>query len=176
MHSMSTEPLSRSNQIVELSLADVLITVQKADLPERRRQEIASALRTVGRALGKDLGRIPADPRRLAPILKDVSPLAIGISQPRWNNIRSLVRSGLSMVRPVSPGRHLNKLSANWQSLWVKLPSMRLRRALSRFLRFCSASRIEPEAVTEREFTAYQYYLTDSLLKRQAKLFRATGR
>ena len=55
---MSTEPLSRSNQIVELSLADVLITVQKADLPERRRQEIASALRTVGRALGKDLGGV----------------------------------------------------------------------------------------------------------------------
>jgi integrase len=155
-------------------LADVLIAVQKSDLPERRRQEIASALRTIGRVLGRDLERIPADPRRLSALLKDVPPLAIGISQRRWNNIRSLARSGLSLVRPVSPGRHLNKLSANWELLWLKLPSLRLRRTLSRFLRFCSASGIEPEAVTEQVFNDFQSYLTNSLLKKQTTPFRAT--
>jgi hypothetical protein len=64
----------------EFSLANVLDAVSSADLPTRRRQEIASALRTVSRALGIPLASIPADPRRLSGRLKQVSPLAIGIS------------------------------------------------------------------------------------------------
>jgi hypothetical protein len=72
---------------MESSLADVLTAVQNADLPERRRQEIASALRTVARALGRPLERIPADARRLSALLKEVAPLAIGVSRGRAGTI-----------------------------------------------------------------------------------------
>jgi hypothetical protein len=107
------EPLLRDDRAMDSSLADVLTAVQNAaDLPERRRQEIASALRTVARALGRPPERIPTDPHRLSARLKEVAPLAIGVSRGRWNNIRALVRTGLALVLPMAPGRHLNKLSS----------------------------------------------------------------
>ena len=140
----SYEPLSRDNGAMEASLADVLAAVRNSDLPERRRQELASAVRTVARALGRPPGCIPADPRRLSGRLKEVAPLAINVSQRRWNNIRALLRTGLTMVQHMSPGRHLNKLSPDWEPLWQRLTSRRLRMKFTRFLRFCSASGIGP--------------------------------
>src|SRR6516162_7366493 len=108
---MSAGPASRRNQIRELSLAEVLAAVLSANPLDRRRQEMASALRTVSRVLGKPLASIPADARRLSARLKQVSPRAIGISPGRWNNIRSHVRGGLALVRPMAPGRRRNNLS-----------------------------------------------------------------
>jgi hypothetical protein len=154
-------------------LADVLAAVRNADLSERRRQEIASALRTVARALGRDLERVPANPRLLSELLREVAPLAIGVSPRRWNNVRSLVRAALALVQPMSPGRHLNDLSADWKQLWQQLSSRRLKMKLSRFLRFCSVRGIEPEAVTEASFTAYRSYI-DSLLKDPDAVFGGT--
>jgi len=53
---LASQPL----RINELSLADVLGAVQTADLPNRQRQELASALRTVGRALDRPHERLKA--------------------------------------------------------------------------------------------------------------------
>ena len=64
---MPFDLVSQPLRITELSLADVLAVVQTADLPNRQRQELASALRTVGRALDRSLERIQAEPRHLAP-------------------------------------------------------------------------------------------------------------
>src|SRR6516162_11541149 len=88
----------------ELTLADVLTAVQAADLPNRLRQEMASALRTVGRALDRPLERILADPRHLSPRLRAVAPVAIGMSARSWTNVRSRVRKALGLVRPMTPG------------------------------------------------------------------------
>jgi integrase len=173
---MSNGPASRGNRITELSLADVLAAVQCANLPDRRRQEMASALRTVARALGKPLVSVPADARRLSDRLKQVSPRAIGISPGRWNNIRSHVRGGLALVQRMAPGRHLNNLSPAWEALWRQLDSRPVKIALSRFLRFCSAQGIEPEAVTEATFAAFRADLDNTLLKNPDKVFAALAR
>ena len=93
---LASQPL----RITALTLADVLAVVQTADLPNRQRQELASALRTVGRALDRPLERIQADPRHLAPRLKAVAPRAIGMSARSWNNIRHRTRKALGLVRP----------------------------------------------------------------------------
>src|ERR1700730_4412905 len=173
---MSNGPASRGNRITELSLADVLAAVQSANLPDRRRQEMASALRTVARALGKPLVSVPADARRLSDRLKQVSPRAIGISPGRWNNIRSHVRGSLALVQPMAPGRHLNNLSPAWDALWRQLKSRPVKIALSRFLRFCSAEGIEPKAVTEATFAAFRADLDNTLLKSPEKGFAALVR
>jgi len=170
---MSSRPASRSNYIVEPSLADILAAVLSADLPYRRRQEMASALRTVSRALGKPLASIPADSRRLSARLEQVSPRAIGISPGRWNNIRSHVRSGLALVQPMAPGRRRNTLSSAWDALWKLLTCRSARIALSRFVRFCSAERIEPEAVTEATFAAFRADLDNTLLTSPERVFAA---
>jgi integrase len=48
--------------------------------------------------------------------------------------------------------------------------------ALSRFLRFCSAERIEPEAVTEATFEAFRAELDNTLLKSPDEVFAALVR
>jgi hypothetical protein len=119
------------------SLADLLATLRTVDLPERKRQELCSAIRTVARALGRSPEDIPADTRLLANRLKDVAPAALGISRGRWNNVRSLLRTALSFVQPISPGRNRNDLSPKWFELSIRLPSRSDKIALSRALRFC---------------------------------------
>jgi integrase len=139
--------------------------VQTAGLPNRQRQELASALRTVGRALDRPLERILADPRHLAPRLNAVAPVAIGMSARSWTNVRSRSGKALSLVRPMAPGRNTNQLTAAWDALWGPLESKRVKTSLSRFARRCAAAGIEPEAVTETTFLEFRDHLDDALLK-----------
>jgi integrase len=169
---MSSRPASRTHYI-EPSLADILVAVLSADLPGRRRQDMASALRTVSRALGKPLASIPADPRRLSARLEQVSPRAIGVSPGRWNNIRSHLRGSLALVQPMAPGRRLNNLSPAWEALWKQLNYRPARIATSRFVRSCSAEGIEPEAVTEATFAAFRADLDNTLLTSPERVFVA---
>jgi hypothetical protein len=168
---MSYHPPSRVHRTPELTLADVVAAVKAADLPDRRRQEMASALRTVARALDRPLASIPADARRLSVKLKQISPRAIGISPGRWNNIRCLVRGSLALVQPMGPGRRRNALSPAWQALWRRLEVRAARIALSRFVRFCSALGIEPAAVTEATVAAFRADLENTLLSSPDKAF-----
>ena len=162
---MQFDSVSQPVKITGLTLADVLAAVQAADLPNQQRQELASALRTVGRALDRPLERIQADPRHLAPRLKAVAPAAIGISERSWVNVRSRVRKALGLVRPMAPGRNTNQLTPAWNALWAPLASKRVKTSLSRFARRCSAAGIEPEAVTETTFLEFRDHLDDALLK-----------
>jgi hypothetical protein len=107
---MSSDSISRTECASATSLADLLATLKAGNLPERKRQELASAIRTAARALGRSPEIIPADGRLLASRLKEVAPAAIGISRGRWNNVRALLRTALALVQPISPGRHRNDL------------------------------------------------------------------
>jgi hypothetical protein len=158
------------------SLADLLAILQACDLPERKRQELGSAVRTVARALGRSPQDIAADPRLIADRLKVAAPAAIGVSRGRWNNVRSLVRTALTYIRPISPGRNRNDLSPEWLELSAKLPSRSDKIALSRLLRFLSARKIGPHAVTRETFDAYRLHLDQSLLKRPSQTFASTVR
>ena len=173
---MSSGSVSRGSPISEFSLADVLAAIQSANLPDRRRQDMASALRTVARVLGRPLTSVPADPRRLSIKLKETAPGAIGISRGRWNNIRAHVRASLALVQPMTPGRRSNGLSRAWGALWRQLDSRPAKVGVSRFLRFCSAEGIEPKAVTEATFTLFRGNLDNTLLKNPDKAFAGLAR
>ena len=108
-HLMSSRSISREGY-APASLADLLAILQTADLTQRKRQELSSAVRTVARALGRSPEDIPADARILANRLKDAAPAALGISRGRWNNVRSLFRTALTFVQQISPGRNPNDL------------------------------------------------------------------
>jgi hypothetical protein len=133
---MSSRNISQTEGASAPSLADLLATLAASDLPERKRQELGSAIRTVARALGQSPPNIPADARLLASRLKDVAPAAIGISRGRWNNIRSLLRTALALIQPLSPGRNRNDLLPEWLALSNKLESRSDQIVLSRLLRF----------------------------------------
>ena len=173
---MSAQPASRAVVSADLSLADALAAVQTATLPARRRQEMRSAVRTIARVLDKPPERVPANPRLLAARLSGVAPRAYGISPARWNNIRSLARAALALVQPMSPGRQRNALSPAWRKLWDQLGSRGLRWSLCRFVRFCSARRIDPDGVSDDTFTAFRLFLADTLLKEPGRVFAQAAR
>ena len=134
--------------------------------------EIASALRTLARVLGRPPERIPAEPRHLSARLGEIAPRAIGISPRRLRNIRSLARAGLALVRPMSPGRHTNKLSPGWEALSSQLQSRWVRTALSRFMHFCSKAGTDPAAVGEAIFPEFRTHLDNTLVKDPDAVFR----
>ena len=171
---MSSRSISREG-CAPASLAGLLAILQTVDLPERKRQELSSAIRTVARALGRSPEDIPADARLLANRLKDVAAAAIGISRGRWNNIRSLLRTALAFVQPISPGRNRNDPSPEWRELSAGL-SRSDKIALSRLLRYLSGRGIEPAAVMAETFDKYREHLERSLLKRPSETFASTVR
>ena len=171
---MSTTPPSRRDILVSKTLADVATGISQAELPDRRRQELKSALRTVARALGRRLEDVPADPRLLANRLAEVAPVAIGLSPGRWANVKSLMRSAMSLVVEVGPSRHCSPLSPSWAALWDRLPTRTARTRLSRFMHFASAAEIEPGAVTTETFAAFRVYLDATLLKDPDRVYCAT--
>ena len=85
---MSTQTTSRAPITPPYTLADVLAAITTADLPERRKQDLASAVRSAARALGRSPKQVPADPRLLASRLAEIAPQALGFSKARWNNVR----------------------------------------------------------------------------------------
>jgi len=63
--------------------------ISKADLPERRKQDLRSAVRSVAKLLGATPPEIAADPALLRRRLEVIFPEAHGLSRGRWANIRS---------------------------------------------------------------------------------------
>jgi integrase len=136
------------------SLADVLDRLQDAaGLTDRQRADLRSAVRTVGRVLDRPLSELPAHPEFLRKRLEGVVPAAVELTAARWTNVRSLMRKALDVSGiSVMPGRYLAPLTPAWAALHLRLLTRTLRIGLSRFLHFCSASDIEPQAVTEETF------------------------
>ena len=158
-----------------LTLAEVIAAAKAApDLTDRRRQDIVSAVRTVARLLQSDPARIPASPRLLSGRLSEIPPAAHGMSQARWNNVRSLLRAGLALCGPITPGRHLGGLSDEWRVLRDALQERKQRVGLSRFMHHCSAAGLSPLAVDDEVMEAFGAALLDSLIRSPAEQMRGT--
>lgn len=176
---MSTSEASRA------TLADVIAAVQTADLTPQRRQNMASAVRTVARALGREQSEIPADPQALGRRLASVTAEQLGLSPGRWNNTRSLLRASLALMRPMMKGRSTTPMSAAWQALHDALPKRADQVRLSRLMRWLSERQIGPDVVTMDDLLAFKAALfEDALLKDPEKTWtdfvvawnRAVGR
>jgi len=89
------------------SLADVLARLDDdTSVPPKRRQEMQSAVRTFARAMGRDPGAIPAEPRLLRQGFAALSPAMLDIGKGRWANIRCLVLGALRQTGiKAMPGR-----------------------------------------------------------------------
>ena len=103
------------------TLETVLKATGEVVPPGRQRQDLASAVRQVAKALGKKPEDVPADPRLLSIRFRSVSPEAVGYAPARWNNIRSLLRKALALVQPIMPGNSAVPLSPAWDVLFEKI-------------------------------------------------------
>jgi hypothetical protein len=59
-------------------------------LPLVRRRDMASALASLAKALGRLTETIPADPKALRARMKGLTPAMVGLKAGRWRNVQSL--------------------------------------------------------------------------------------
>ena len=153
----------------QITLADVMKAVDPMDLPGTTRRDVLSAIRKVGEVLNRNPAEIPADPSRLNARLQEISPAAIGLSQQRWSNVRSLVLKGIGLVRPVMAGRRITKLMPEWAALRNQVTKEAGRIRLGTLMRFLSEEGIGPDQVTDADLIRYRDRLFSESLRRGVK-------
>jgi hypothetical protein len=140
------------------------------NLEPTRRADLASALRTMCRALKTEPESLVANLRDISRRLAKVSPASIGVTPGRWSNVRNLVLAALRLagIRAL-PGRYREPLPPAWEALRALLPSDPSKSRVSRLMGFCAANGIAPGAVTEETFALFQSEIeNNSLVKRPA--------
>jgi len=153
------------------TLAELLEGVAaQPSLKPRYRQDIASAIRTAARILGRPLASMPADLRLLLRRLREVVPETAGISRKRGKNVRWLLRVAFRMTPTMRLGRQLQPLSPNWQALYDRLPNRGRRTLLSGSLRYFSERGIEPEMVSNEHADAFLKTLREGSLLRDPEM------
>ena len=138
---MSKLPPSRTltNPANGASLAAVLTLVRGDALSKRRRQDFASALRTVAKALGRPLDALPAHPNLLRDRLQGFAPSMAGLKRKRWDNAMSLVRQALKHAGFIQvPCRARTPFAPQWTALFRLTRDKQARFGLSRFARYCT--------------------------------------
>ena len=161
------------------SLADVLERLEHIEgLSGRQRMDLRSAVRTVGRILGRPLSEIPASPPVLRGRLDAVAPASIGLTKGRWSNVRSLLRKALEISGvAVMPGRYLEPLSTEWAEHMAELPTRTLKIGLSRFAHHCSDTGVAPGDVKPETFDLFRSALErEGLLKKPRTIHREACR
>ncbi len=159
------------------SIADLIVLVKAHPaLPEARKREIASALRTVTKVLGTEPHLVPANLGELRDRIYAALPLAAGVSAIRWRNALSLLRQALALAdRHAMPGSSRNGLLEAWSVLLHEPAAKPLQRGLSRFSKYCSAKDITPQAVTQAVFDKYGQDLTEHCLVRSPQETQQTA-
>ena len=146
---MSSLAPSRAN------LGEVIQLISNADLPERKKQDLRSAVRTVAKLLGTEPVFIAADPALLRRRLEGIFPEAHGLSRGRWANVRSLLGKALALARPILPSRNIDPLLPEWEALAAGLEFHRRVRLLP-LLRFLSTRSVGPSQVIAADLEAYR--------------------
>jgi len=148
------------------TFADVIAFLyQDSSVPESRRRDELSALRSMARLLGKEPADIPANTAWLRQRLKQFHPRQAGISNKRFANIKSAV---VSALRRAGAGRRLEQakgeMSGSWLALYQKVPDRNDGYKLSRFLRWLSAQDIGSADVTQDHLDHFAKMLADETL------------
>jgi integrase len=156
---MSLTPASRA------TLADVIVLISQAEFPDRRKEELRSAVRTVARLLRTEPAAIAVDPAALRRRLEAIAPEAHGISRGCWTNVRSLLTKALALVRPMMPGRSRQAILPEWEAFTATLPFSRTIRLVP-LLRFLSARGRGPADVSVADLDSYRDAIMNDRLRK----------
>jgi integrase len=148
----------------QLSLQDV---IERIDMDEglavQRRRNVCSAIRSLGKLMGKDLRYLPAEPGFYRPFLNRLHPQQCGLTKSRIDNIKCDVLFALRRAGCIR-GTHtyMAPLTTAWQELRNRATGAgSLPRYVSRLMHYCSAQGIEPEAVDEAVSERFKRALID---------------
>jgi integrase len=138
-----------------------------ASLTDSRRREMASALNSLAKVLGRPPATILAEPASLRPALAGVTAAMAGMSEGRWRNVQSLISAALAHVGiVVVQGRIREQPAPEWIEILERAAphtsgTERVRHFnLWRFARYCTLKRISPDAVDDAVIAIYLEDLT----------------
>ena len=154
------------NTASRATLSDVLVAIKSAAIDERRRQDMASAVRGIAKVLGRNPAEVPTDTRILNAWLRRASPKAMGMSSSRWNNVRSLLRSAIALVQPMMSGRRADPISEVWAGLYDRLTKFADRVRLTRLMRWLSIRQLTPNSLKQEDLEEFHRALCEEALVR----------
>jgi integrase len=166
---VSTKTLSRV-----MTLADVMGHIQQQHaLPQQRRHDLTSAVRTIARLLGQPPSDITADPAAIRQRLLPFTAASAGVSARRWSNLRSLFTAALKLAGvDVVRRRRRETLLPAWQQLLSRIPGNFERFRLFRLASHCSANSIAPEQMDNAVTDGFGADLRQSLIERPKQVHR----
>lgn len=136
------------------------------DLDKVRRAELRSAVRSFCKVAGRAPSDVVAGPIRIRYLLSQCYPARHGISEARWNNVRSLLSKALEHTGiNVAAGKMLAPMNDAWQALYDRLPTKGAKCNQSRLLRHLSVRGIGPETVTVCDIERFEEDNEASVLK-----------
>ena len=152
------------------NLAEVMAVIDTdSNLSARRKRDLRSALKTITHALGRgDLERVPADWRRLSKPLRAVHPVQLGLKQKRWQNVIAELKFALRYVngRLGNVPKQRAPLGPSWARLRDRIKAPGIYRGICRFMGYCDAEGVSPDAVNDHVSERYFEYLREESLSR----------
>ena len=166
---LDTIPLNRT-------LADVIAELERdTSLSPTRQRDLKSALRRLCTLIDRPPSRVPASISELRGAINGLNPVQARISAKTMQNLRANVLAALRRSATQEPER--TTLSRSWQDLYGRLPDKRFKSGLSRFMRFCSANNVAPEAVDDMVVSNFVVWLDEAtLVPKPHELHRRTCR
>jgi integrase len=146
------------------------------NLTPARRRDLVSGLRTMARFIGRDIEQVPANTEWLRQRLRQLHPRQLGVSEKRFQNVKSAVLTALRMA--VANNKRLAafpEMSAAFQELYDAVTDRMAGYKLSRFFRYCSAKGLSPADVDDGVIAAFEADLiAETLHKDPSKVARDT--
>jgi integrase len=142
-----------------------------------RQRDLASALQSLAKGLGRPLDALPAEPAAIRDLLHVVTAAQMGFQPARWRNIRSLVSAALAQTGQITvPARLDTPPSPAWTVLLGQLTSLDTRCRMGRLARYCTRQGLRPEQVGDAVLAEFRAALEQgSLVADPARAQRETA-
>jgi hypothetical protein len=157
------QPPSLGALLLEPSLADIESPLQgDSSIPKSTRDAWCCSIRRVAKFLGRDPAHLPARLEALRYGVIRLHHAQLGISR---KTLQNHVANLKAAVRHVAGQKRLSgrgiALTPAWQSLYDQLTDRRLRLGLCGFMKYGSATSIDPWSVSETSVVAFIAYAAE---------------
>lgn len=157
------------------TLAEAIKLLDEAQLGEREKRDLRSAVETACRWFKKPPDQVPADPKGLRRLFEQVPAGAVGVSKKRRANVRWGIGRLLDLIGVGSHSAHKSPLSPRWRELVDTISDPYARVLLSRFARYCSARQIKAATVSDEVSAAFLASLEQEMrVTKPRSVYRAT--
>jgi hypothetical protein len=173
-HNSTFAPVTEAGTI--LTLGDMREAIELSDsIPADRKRHLIWALNRTIALIGHGAADVRADPKTVLRQLDLLSPAMTGLSPRAFANLKSLIRKAFRLFASrLAPARSKIKLKGRWAELEALLP-LRLKRNLSRFMRFAQAMGWAPHEIGDEHIERFAEYLkNEAMLDKADAVLRAT--